>query len=92
MASPETCPNCGASVPRNAKACPECGSCDETGWSEEADYDALGLPEEEFDYQEFARREFGGGETVPRGISTFWWVTGVAVLVVFLVLLWWFAH
>ncbi len=30
------CPNCGAEVPINAKACPECGSDEETGWSEAA--------------------------------------------------------
>jgi hypothetical protein len=31
-----SCPNCGAAVPVNAKACPECGSDAETGWSEAA--------------------------------------------------------
>ncbi len=31
-----SCPNCGAAVPVNAKACPECGSDAETGWSEMA--------------------------------------------------------
>src|ERR1041384_1119375 len=34
--TPEICPNCGAEVPRQAKACPECGSDEKTGWSEEA--------------------------------------------------------
>jgi NMD protein affecting ribosome stability and mRNA decay len=29
----EICPNCGADVPRNAKACPECGSDENSGWS-----------------------------------------------------------
>jgi uncharacterized OB-fold protein len=33
-----TCPNCGADVPIMAKACPECGSDEDTGWSEEAKY------------------------------------------------------
>jgi hypothetical protein len=28
---PEFCPNCGAEVPRKAKACPECGADEETG-------------------------------------------------------------
>lgn len=32
------CPHCGAKVPTHAKACPECGSDKETGWSEEAGY------------------------------------------------------
>ena len=26
MRAPETCPNCGADVPRGALACPECGA------------------------------------------------------------------
>lgn len=33
-----TCPICGAEVPVKAKACPECGSDENTGWSEEAKY------------------------------------------------------
>lgn len=36
-----TCPNCGADVPIKAKACPECGSDQETGWSEAAQYTHL---------------------------------------------------
>ena len=39
------CPNCGAEVPATARACPECGSDEETGWSEAADYAHL-LPED----------------------------------------------
>ncbi len=33
-----TCPHCGAAVPSDASACRECGSDDETGWSESAAY------------------------------------------------------
>ncbi len=36
-----TCPHCGAQVPSSATACPECGSDNETGWSEAAAYDDL---------------------------------------------------
>lgn len=35
------CPNCGADVPLKARACPECGSDEETGWSEAAKYTHL---------------------------------------------------
>jgi hypothetical protein len=80
MPSPETCPNCGAAVPRNARACPECGSCEETGWSDQAQSGGLGLPEENFDYRDFVKQEFGGKESVPRGISRFWWVIAIVVL------------
>lgn len=60
MRAPEECPNCGADVPRGALACPECGSCAETGWSDEAADDPLGLSASEaFDYEEYVKREWG---------------------------------
>jgi hypothetical protein len=76
----ETCPNCGAELPRRAQACPECGADERTGWSETAGTEHLGLPEEEFDYQEFAAREFGSQSPKPRGIHWFWWLVGLLVL------------
>jgi predicted nucleic acid-binding Zn ribbon protein len=78
--APDTCPNCGADVPRSAKACPECGSCEKTGWSERAAYDGVGLPDDAFDYDEFVREEFGERKARPSAIKWIWW--GVAVLVV----------
>jgi uncharacterized membrane protein YvbJ len=84
---PKVCPNCGAEVPSGAKACPECGSDETTGWSEAARYDNLNLPDENFDYDDFVKREFSGERTVPRGIHWFWW--SVAILAVAgLVYLW----
>ena len=82
-----TCPNCGAEVPPKAKACPECGSDEETGWSEAAQSSGADLPDEEFDYDDFVKREFVNKRPVPRGIHWFWWVVAVLVLAVF-VLLW----
>ncbi len=41
-----SCPNCGADVPAKALACPECGADEETGWSEDAAYDGLDLPDQ----------------------------------------------
>jgi hypothetical protein len=38
------CPNCGAEVPIKAKSCPDCGSDENTGWSEDTMYDGLDLP------------------------------------------------
>ena len=35
------CPHCGAEVDWRAVVCPECGSDDETGWSEKTAYDGL---------------------------------------------------
>jgi hypothetical protein len=77
---PDVCPNCGTEVPPDAKACPECGSDAQTGWSAEARYDNLNLPGGEFDYDDFVKREIVGEQTIPRGVHWFWWL--VAILVV----------
>jgi len=74
-------------VPPNAKACPECGACEETGWNERAESDHLGLPNDEFDYDDFVKREFGEETAKPRGIAWFWWVAAAIVAAVFAVLL-----
>ena len=80
----DLCPNCGAELPPRAKACPECGSDEQTGWSEEARADGLGLPDESFDYNDFVKREFSQESSVPRGIHWFWWVVALVVLIAFL--------
>ncbi|MGA9451172.1 MAG: zinc-ribbon domain-containing protein [Verrucomicrobiia bacterium] len=81
---PEICPNCGAEVPPDAKACPECGSDEQTGWSEKAHADNLGLPDEEFDYDKFVKEEFGPtpSRTKPRGISWLWWIIALVIAIV----------
>jgi hypothetical protein len=84
--SPEICPHCGAAVPRRARTCPECGSDDTTGWSEDASAGDLGLPDEEFEYDRFVSEEFGKPGVKPGGLSRFWWVVAVGVVVAFLVL------
>ena len=83
---PEVCPNCGAEVPRGAKACPECGSDESTGWSDDARYSNLDLPDDNFDYGDFVKREFGGDRqpALPRGISWFWWLVALLLLAGFL--------
>jgi hypothetical protein len=78
---PEICPACGAVVPPNAKACPECGSDEETGWSEQARTDGLDLPDEDFDYDEFVKHEFEGEDRRSHGIKGAWWLVAVILLV-----------
>jgi uncharacterized membrane protein YvbJ len=82
---PEICPNCGAEVPPNAAACPECGSDYETGWSEDADAQRLGLPDDNFDYDEFVKEEFGEEKKQirPRGIPAVWWIVAIILIVLF---------
>ncbi len=87
---PEICPNCGVEVPRAATACPECGADDQTGWSENAQSQRLGLPDEEFNYDEFVKQEFGSGKTIrPHGISWLWWLTAIMLLAALLI---WLLH
>ena len=43
-----TCPVCGEVVAGSALACPACGADDETGWSEDAEYDGVDLDDEAF--------------------------------------------
>jgi len=81
--TPEICPNCGALVPRRAKACPACGADEKTGWSDSAEADRLGIPDENFDYDKFVQDEFGG-RAKPRGIHWVWWLTALLLVVLFL--------
>ena len=83
---PETCPNCGAELPPKARACPECGADEKTGWSEAASADGLDLPDEKFDYDDYVKHEFGGQSPVPRGIQWYWWVIALVVLAAVLAL------
>lgn len=77
----EVCPNCGAALPRKAKACPECGADEETGWSEDAATGGLDLPDEDFNYEEFVSNEFSPKKEIkPRGLHWIWWITGVLLL------------
>ena len=80
--APAICPVCGAAVHRNALACRECGADHLSGWREDADHeDGLDLPDEDFDHDDFVRREFGGFSR-PAGIKPFWWLVAVALVVI----------
>ena len=47
MKPPAVCPVCDEDVPPKAKACPECGADERSGWKEDALlYDGLDLPDE----------------------------------------------
>jgi hypothetical protein len=82
-ATPAVCPICGEDVPPRALACPACGADHKSGWREDAEvYDGADLREDEFDYDEFVRDEFGGGAR-PRGVSALWWITAIVLLIAF---------
>ena len=77
-----TCLECGAAIHPNSRACRECGADLASAHPREID-----LPDEDFDYDGFVKQEFGGaGKFKPRGISVFWWVTAVLLLLAFALL------
>jgi ribosomal protein L40E len=78
------CPACGAEVPVKAQACPECGSDDKTGWSDDTMYDGTGIEDsDEFDYAEWRRRELRPARPAS---GWGWWLVAVGLLAV---LVWW---
>lgn len=80
--TPDVCPNCGAAVPPGAKSCPGCGSDEETGWSDEAHVGSLGLPDPDFDYDDFVAREFQGqGRAARRAGRGRWIAAGLLLLI-----------
>lgn len=85
----DNCPNCGADLPRNAKVCPECGSDEKTGWSDEAYASALNLPDDDFNYEKFVENEFGKKKKmIPNNLHWFWWLVAVLTVITFIFL--WF--
>ena len=67
-------------MPPRALACPECGADHNSGWREDAGaYDGVDLGEDDFNYEEFVREEFGKSPK-PCGISVVWWLTAIVLL------------
>ena len=81
---PEICPNCGATVPPKAKACPGCGADEKIGWADSTQASNLGISEEEFDYENFVKEEFGSRNLKPPGIHWLWWLTALLLTFLFL--------
>ncbi len=82
------CPHCGEPVEVGALSCRACGSDAETGWSEEstgwaAEPSAGYTDEDEFDYDDFLRREFPDQAPArpPRQAVLRWAIATVVVLV-----------
>jgi len=71
-------------LPKGAKACPECGSDEHTGWSEAAATDGLDLPDNSFDYDDFVRREFHVKNPGPGRLYWVWWLAAVFALAAFI--------
>lgn len=91
------CPGCGKELRVGVKGCPRCAKPQRPkpkkpaktarhSWEQDAAYDGLDLPDDDFDYDEFTAREFGKAPHRRVPIRWYWWLTAI-VLLVFLV--WW---
>lgn len=76
------CPFCGAEVRVGPDGCPRCTTGKPR--KQPAYLDGVDLPDdpEDFDYDDFVKREFGGGASSvkPAGLKWIWWVTGVLLV------------
>jgi len=75
MTPPEHCANCGAEIPPKARACPECGADERTGWSEQSIYDGLNLPDDD-ETQEQDTHSRQHHQTK----QWLWWLVGVILI------------
>ena len=77
---PRECANCGSEIPRRARACPDCGADEQTGWREQDIYDGLELPDDAWDDDE------SPGTPLSRELPWYWWAAGMAVLIGFILI------
>lgn len=90
--APDVCPVCGEDVPRGSLACPECGADHNSGWRKDANtYDALDVPDADFNYEDFVRKEFGSAPK-PAGVKTVWWIAAIALILILLVIYFYPSH
>jgi hypothetical protein len=88
---PKVCPVCGEDVPPAALACPECGADYNSGWRENAEvYDAVNLPDEDFNYEEFVEQEFGSSHKPV--IKRVWWITAIVLIAALIAIYAYVAH
>ncbi len=80
---PDECANCGAEIPRNARACPECGADERTGWRETSIYDGLDLPGDDDGESDYAP---DGGRDRKRGGLAWYWIAAFILVVATLIL------
>jgi hypothetical protein len=77
--TPKECANCGASIPRGAKACPECGADEKTGWRETSIYDGIELPDSAFEDESSPTSPTRPQNRI-NGIAWYWWVVALAFI------------
>ena len=81
---PENCANCGAAIPRTARACPECGADERSGWREASVYDGLDLPDSAWAGD--AEAPAAATPAHPGGRVRWYWLAAGLLVVIVLVL------
>lgn len=72
---------CGEDVPPTALACSNCGADHRSGWQENTEsYDGVDLPDNDFNYEEFVKQEFGSLSRP--AIKRVWWITAILLIAV----------
>lgn len=87
------CPGCDKEVAVGSRACPHCNppqkprgrpksaaSRSTPSWHQESTAEALDLPDEDFDYDDFVAREFGSKPHRRIGIKWYWWLTALMLV------------
>lgn len=84
------CPTCGAEA-RVGKPCPGCAPVKKRKpeaakkkrpWEQDSAADGLDLPDDDFDYEDFIAREFGGKPHKKTGLAWYWWLLAAVMLVI----------
>jgi hypothetical protein len=90
--TPELCPFCNEEIPSGALACPECGADHNSGWREDAAfYDGVDLPDDDFNYDDFVKREFGS-QAKPAALKVVWWIAGIVLIAALILMYLYAAH
>ena len=79
LPTPTECANCGASIPRAAKACPDCGADERTGWRAQSVYDHIGLTDDVWTVEGSPENSPSRSEQV-NGVAWYWWCVAAALL------------
>lgn len=77
---PDECANCGTALPRTARACPECGADERTGWRDDdaTRYDGLDLPDSAF--ADDTDSSASPPPALRRGLAWYWYLVAAILL------------
>ena len=73
------CPGCAPKRQRRRKRLKKVASSRRKDWNQDAISEGLGIPDEEFDYEDFIQREFASKPHRRIGIKWYWWATAAGL-------------